>query len=554
MTDTTQESLAVAGAETAQQALEHTNSAAAASHSPAAQPNTPWVNWVLPSISDVFFLVLIFVLTFRTAGTGVLSDADTGWHIRNGEQILSTHIVPRVDPFSYTRAGQPWFAWEWLFDAVIAAIHHVAGLNGVVLFTLFLACGTFSLLFRFALRRCGNLVVAVVLTLLAAISAQVHLLARPHILSWLFSLLWIEILYRFEEGRSKLLFWLPLIMLVWVNVHGGFILGLVFTGIFGVAALWRWMTRRLPGDLRRVRQLAVVWIVCLATTLLTPYGYELHVHVYKYLSSSFLMNSIDEFSSPNFHAVGMGYFEALLLMSVAACALAWRRLEISDLLLLLFSMHAALFAARNIPISAILMCFALCRVVASAVSPAEGVRSRPAWANSLLSAIDDISTNMTGMEKQFRGHLLVIAVVVASCAVALNGGRFLGAQAMSNQFDPEIFPVQATNFIAQRGIHDHLYSTDRWSGYLIYRLYPSLHLFFDDRHDFYGEAFIREYLQPLSADPRWREPLDKYQVKWVLLPPNFPLVSLLTDDPSWKVEYRDKVAILFSRRDFATSK
>ena len=79
----------------------------------------------------------------------MLYDADTGWHIRNGEIILATHSVPRTDLFSYTRAGQPWYAWEWLYDMVIAAIHHVAGLNGVVLFTAVIIAATFALLFGF---------------------------------------------------------------------------------------------------------------------------------------------------------------------------------------------------------------------------------------------------------------------------------------------------------------------------------------------------------------------------------------------------------------------
>ena len=118
------------------------------------------MRWLLPSIADVFFLVLVGIFAYSPASRALLGDADTGWHIRNGEFILATRSVPRVDSFSYTKAGQPWYAWEWLYDAVIGAIHHVAGLNGVVLFTAFVIAATFALLFRFVLRRSGNFAVA----------------------------------------------------------------------------------------------------------------------------------------------------------------------------------------------------------------------------------------------------------------------------------------------------------------------------------------------------------------------------------------------------------
>jgi len=167
---------------------------------------TVWLGWVLPSFADLLFLVLLCMLTFSPLSAGLLRDGDTGWHIRNGEQILASHVIPRTDPFSYTKQGEPWCAWEWLYDVVIAAIHHVSGLNGVILFTAVVIGSTFALLFRFVLRRSGNLVVAVFLTILAMAAAQVHMLARPHILSWLFTVLWVEGLCRFEGGELSALF------------------------------------------------------------------------------------------------------------------------------------------------------------------------------------------------------------------------------------------------------------------------------------------------------------------------------------------------------------
>jgi hypothetical protein len=115
-------------------------------------------------------------------------------------------------------------------------------------------CGhsvTFALLFRFILRRSGNLAVAAFLTLLAAAAAQVHMLARPHVLSWLLTLLWVENLCRFEDGERWALLWLPPLMLLWVNLHAGFILGLGLLGIFAVGRIWSALTAPRRGIAKR---------------------------------------------------------------------------------------------------------------------------------------------------------------------------------------------------------------------------------------------------------------------------------------------------------------
>jgi hypothetical protein len=132
-------------------------------------------------------------------------------------------------------------------------------------------------------------------------------------------------------------------------------------------------------------------------------------------------------------------------------------------------------------------------------------------------------------------------------ALVLNGGRVLSRPMLGAHFDEKIFPVKATQFIAQRGIRDHLFSSDTWGAYLIYRLYPGTKVYFDDRHDFYGEAFIKEYGKAILGSGQWREPLDRYQVKWVLMPVDSPLASLLRESRDWRADYDDGLAIIFVR-------
>jgi hypothetical protein len=108
-------------------------------------PPPAWFRFLAPSITDLIFIILLFAMSSGALAPRLLGDASVGWHIRNGERMLRTHSITRVDPFSVTMGGQTWYAWEWLYDAKIAGIHHWMGLNGVVFFTAVIIALTFAL-------------------------------------------------------------------------------------------------------------------------------------------------------------------------------------------------------------------------------------------------------------------------------------------------------------------------------------------------------------------------------------------------------------------------
>jgi hypothetical protein len=487
------------------------------------------------------------MLVYTPMSAGLLRDADTGWHIRSGEIMLATHAILRADPFSYTKGGEPWCAWEWLYDVAIGAIHHEAGLNGVVLFTALVIGVTFALLFRFILRRSGNVVVAGSLTLLAVAAAQVHMLARPHVLSWLLTLLWMEALFRYQAGDRWALLWLPPLMLLWVNVHAGFVLGLGLLGIFILGEI-RDARTTFAGSRKKIVPLLTVFLVCLLTSLINPYGYKLHVHVYQYLGNSFLMDNIQEFSSPNFHVPVYGYFQVFILLAFVGSMLARKWVTPTALMLLLFSIHAGLYAVRNIPISAIIMSLVLGPPLTAAISQRSDVTYQPRWLSSLLNVGQSISDSMTALEQQLHGRIWVAVAFTASVALVLNGGHLFSKPILSAHFDEKIFPVKAAQFLSQKGVRDHLFSSDMWGAYLIYSLYPGTRVYFDDRHDFYGETFIKDYQKAFVGSRQWRDPLDRYQAKWVLMPVDSPLSSLLQERHDWQVEYDDGMALVFCRK------
>ena len=188
---------------------------------------------LLPSLADIAFLMPMALLFGRMGGlVALLGDGDTGWHIRTGEWILAHHAVPYRDLFSYSKPDSIWYAWEWLADVILASLNKVGGLAAVSLFAILMIAVTFTLVFRLA-RRKSNAVVAILVTVLAMAGASIHWLARPHLFTLFFVVIFLNALYRVKEGHTRVagipwLALLPVLTVLWTNLHGGFLVGVTF--------------------------------------------------------------------------------------------------------------------------------------------------------------------------------------------------------------------------------------------------------------------------------------------------------------------------------------
>ena len=541
--------------------------------STAFSENRGWTGWLLPSIADLIFIALLAVLAFTNLSVRLLGDAGIGWHIRTGQLILSTHSIPHTDPFSSSMAGKPWFAWEWLFDVIVGWLDQIAGLNGVVLFTAIVIAATFSWIFRLLVRRNTNFLVALSLVLLAASASMIHFFARPHVVTWLFCVLWLWILDRDGQTRDaapeavrqdrRLLLLLPLSMLLWVNIHGGFLLGFVLLAIYWLSAIWQnlrnnqslsnqdhfemFLAKFRAG--KRARDLAAAAILSALATLVNPYGWKLHLHIYRYLTNRFLMDHIDEFQSPNFHGAAQRCFAMLLLVTVLALATgkdASAKNRPTKLLLILFAVYSGLYAARNIPVASLLLIWVIAPDLSRAFLAIVGrvanhAPSAPDWeTESFLSRMQFIDSSS-------RGHLWPIAAIAVIAWIALHGGNAAGGNHVMNaHFDPHRFPVSAVDYLTEHRIPGPIFAPDAWGGYLIYRLYPQTKVVIDDRHDFYGEAFLQSYLKTIHVEPGWQDFLLAEHPACILIPKGSALANILLETPQWQRVYADKTAIIFN--------
>jgi hypothetical protein len=540
-----------------------------------ARPSSSALRFLLPSVRDIIFIFFFWSLLMGPLSNRPLADADIGWHIRTGEQILATHSLPRTDPFSSTMQGQPWFAWEWLYDLALGILHRSCGLNGVVWVCALLVAAIFTLLLSQLLQRGTGLLLAVVLMLLAEAASMIHLYARPHIVSWLLSLLWFIALECWErwdrwerrdrwEGRERghpprwIRWFFPASMLLWVNLHGGWVFGLALLGIYTFAAFVEsWRAPDAFAAIRaghRARAMAAAWVASALATLVNPFGWRLHMHIYRYLGNRYLMNRIDEFRSPDFHGWAERCFAVILLLVLIAFAKRRTNLRLSHLLVVLLAVYAGFYSSRNLPVSSMLLVLLagpmLWENFAALADKSGGWR----WLRKGAARISDFSDRMGAQEMELRGHLWPVVSVALALAICLQGGWLGSRQLIQAQFDPKKVPVAAVTFLQQENVEEPpvtepVFSTDAWGGYLIYRLYPERKVVVDDRHDLYGSGRIRQYLILTRAEPGWQSVLKEWQIRTALLPTGSTLANLLREVPrDWRVAYEDKVAVVFERR------
>ncbi len=527
-----------------------------------ARPIPGVLAWLFPSVTDLIFIALLASLSYGLFSSRLLGDADIGWHIRNGQLILQSHSITRVDPFSASMQGHPWYDWEWLYDVSIAAVYQWAGLNGVVWVTALLIAFVFAMTFRLTLRQGSGLFSALIFLLLAFSASVIHMFARPHLFTWLLAVIWFVVLDSMEasafasaedyigSGRSyRKLLWLPLTMLLWVNLHGGFLFGFVLLAIYLCSGVVQYARnpalRKITG--RWLQRLGAATLLSALASLVNPFGYHLYTHIYAYLGDRWLTNHIEEFQSPNLHGAAQQCFVFLVLLSFVAVATTRAKPRLSRGLVILFALYSGFYAARNLPVSSLLLAIIVAPIFSKCFrSSSNSEAVLPAIIKTLLRRAEAFSSRMSAFEWKLRGHLWPVAAIVIGIVVCSHSGTFAGGQLMNAHFSSRRFPVQAAGFIAQKNIAGPVFCPDSWGGYLIYRFYPQKIVYVDDRHDLYGSQFFRNYLKITQVSPEWLDQLRMTGVRWVLLPEGSSLADVLKETKDWKSVYEDRTAVLFA--------
>jgi hypothetical protein len=466
--------------------------------------------------------VAIVLLGLFAMAMRPITDPDVWWHLKTGELIATTHHVPQTDPFSYTRAGQPWVNHEWLSDWMIFSAYKrfgFPGLDGV--FAVLITAG----LFLAFLRSPGRPFIAGLFTIFGAVSSAPSWGVRPQMLSLLLASAFLWILQRAERSL-QIAWWMVPLMLLWVNLHAGYVLGIllivvVVAGKILDAVLGRDSWKRIAPT---VRTLGMVGAACCAVVPLNPNGTKLYWYPFVTLRSNTMQAYIAEWFSPNFHEAKFAPFLLMLIATLVFLAISPRRIRTSHLLLLLTTSWMALHAARHIPIFSLIAI----PILSELAAPIFASRSLPQGTRQFSPGF---------LKYAVLAAFLVFTVVrvrtvVKSLAVTEHGN----------------FPADAVGFLTEHPLPGPLLNHYNWGGYLIWKLYPEYRVFIDGRADLYGDNFMDRFADLYYVRKSdWYVTFETYGIRTVMMPPGAPLVEALRFKKEWKQRYADSQVVLLAR-------
>ena len=446
-------------------------------------------------------------------------DPDFWWHLRTGKLIVESGI-PRHDPFSWTAAGKAWVTHEWLSEVLIYGVESVVGYAGnAIIFGILPGA---ALLVMFALgRRLGSGTKPMVLLMLPTIFVMLRFVAvRPQEFTWLLFAVFVYILQRREEGDAVPLWVLPPLMALWVNLHLGFVYGLMVVAAWALVQIARWLRTRAT----ELRTPLLVAGGCLVATLLNPDGPAILLYPLHYLQGGAERSLIVEWQRPDFSQ--LVNIPITLTLVLLAFTLPWQRRRPFLAVISLIAVVISVQAMRNVPFAVLL----LLPVVASAVAdhwPPAGRRG----------------DSRTTLRTPF-----AVALVAALAFSVLVVGPSFGHSVAGFSPSSDGYPSEGVSFIESNYSGARLFNDYGWGGYVIDRLYPSTPVFIDGREEFYGDKILGDYIHVLRVDGGWDDLLSQYGVQVALVQRDSRLAKAMSTAGDWQEEFAGQVEVVFVRR------
>lgn len=511
----------------------------------------------LPDVGDLLFIGVMYILLFGRPDF-LFQDASIGWHLEAGKFIFENKAIPYTDLFSYTFPDKPWVAYEWLFDVLAYILNLVGGYNLLAVCISGLIAFILTKMYDQARANGGSLFIATTVSLVGIIASAVHWLARPHIFTFLGVLVFVTYLEHFERdkiSKKKLITILALTMILWVNSHPAFLLGIALTGVyFGLNLLQlilHWGKEKAT-QLKAKTSNFFLALVCVSfATLLNPYGFGLHAYIFQYLGGSTVLKNTDEFLSPVFHGnIHALCLEILFAFLVVGLSVSKRKLSAPYLFIVITFIHLSLSAVRNIPLFTLIVVPAIGFLFAKTTIEE---RTRPleqAWPflSGLIEKFAKPFAEFDIQEKLSKMRILSICYFLTMVITALMGGSLFGIINLNSGFSPTQIPTKTLEYIKTNKLaYDKGFNFDNWGGIIRFKL--DQRVFIDDRADFYGEKFYIQYGNIIQAKPGWEKLLDKNNIEWILMPSNTMLVQALKDKPGWQLKAKDEAASLYVRNN-----
>jgi hypothetical protein len=464
---------------------------------------------------------LLVAATFAV-GRRFIVDPDVWWHIKIGDGILTTHHWPFADSFSFTVSGQPWLAYEWLGDVALAGAWRLGGYRGLDALLIALGSAVMLALYVYATLRSGNCKAGFLASAALFILASASFTLRPQMLGYLFLILTLIVLERFRQGKPRALWVLPALMLLWVNTHGSWIIGLGTILVYWMAGVVAFRAGNLEARAwtrGERRNISLAFLGCVAVLPLTPYGVRLAASPFEFAFSLPLnVSVIQEWRPMAFNLWDGKLFLGVLVAFIVAQVMVRFTWNIAELVLFIAGTVMACVHIRFILVFVPFTAPILATILAKWVPPYER------------------------RKEQFALNAVLMAIVAAAVI-----HYFPSTEQIQGRV-AEKFPVAAVQYLERQSAPEPMYNNYGFGGYLVWTRGPQHKVFIDGRGDLYERGgLLSDYVHIADVKPEALTLLRHYGIRSCLVKRDEALATLLSASPEWQRIYSDDLTAVFVR-------
>jgi len=469
-------------------------------------------------------IYILFVSAYFFYYANIVGDPDIAWHIKAGELIRELGTIPQTDPWAYTSNNEQWFNISWLFDVIISYINDFIGIGGLI--SIFAVSGAIlvAITCNICIKRNANILAILLISLLTGILFTMGIIIRPQIITFISALIFYIILQKTNDAPSPTLFILPFIMLLWVNVHGGFLLGFLFLGAYGVDAI-------LLKKWSRLKKLLIISAICALTLPINPLGLDLIPATLRTLNSA-MSEYIVEWKPP------VILKDILITIHFTIFLFAFNRnkkTSIGEYAICIGLLLLGLCQKRNYEI------FVLISAPYIAINLSEFFAQFP----KLIEKDEEFKRDFESSKGRITMFIIACIVTLFFCIPAT---RNIVIPDEKFGWQKKDIPFEAIAFIEKNYPDVMFYNRYRYGGYLIY--FTKIPVFIDGRErTAYPQELIDDYITLIEMKYDWEKVLEKHNINGILLPNLDTRLVYFENSPKWKKAFEGNVATIYVKNE-----
>ena len=493
----------------------------------------------LITVNDLLFLMIVLVISIL--GNDNILNSSVLPHIKAGQWMLEHGKIMSTDYFSYTMEGAKWININWGMQLIYGALYNNFGLRGIVSFTALTIGLTFLLIVNYAGRKRINLLVYFPILLFGIYLSTIQWIASPFTINMLFCVIYFIFLDDYFQNNSKKLYFLPVIQILWINLNADYVYGYYIVLIFIAAMITNIMLKKDINILEiksKLKKVFIILSIMIAAVVINPFGFNMITETARLYREVFIYR-LGDWKSPNFNGImlNIAYFWVIIVFLITLIGKKSKEIKFEYIYLFLFWQFMFLYAQRN---SVLFILFILLLMP----NLLDGLNSENKILKNLFEKTEVISEKFCN-SGGLRAGIIFVFLVIITLFVMNDKIEKRYPTAIWNQV---IKPIEymEKNGISGKGIH-----TDMYGNIIIWKMYPKMKVFIDNRANFYSTKIMDDYGKIYSLKSGWEDTVKKYNPEWFICRGDSTYSTIIEKfDKTWEKVYDDGYTTIFTTKEY----